>query len=313
MTLSRLLKITTLATMLSGLAGILAGSPEKLLAGGNAAGQQAGQASGSINNEDCAVCHEDLAKAFANSRHGILEKSPRFMMKNSCESCHGPGEAHALGDGDKTKIISFKESDKTAYQRQCLECHQSNAEILGFTASRHSKGGLFCADCHGVHNPAPMTRLLKSAPAQLCMSCHIERRADFAKPFHHRVNEGAMVCVDCHQPHGGFERRQLRTTHSGEEICVKCHLDKGGPFVFEHASLRLRDCQACHEPHGSNNTKMLVRSTVRSLCLECHSGTLNTFSAQPPAFHDIRSPRYQNCTSCHARIHGSNSSHLFLR
>jgi len=25
----------------------------------------------------------------------------------------------------------------------------------------------------------------------------------------------------------------------------------------------------------------------------------------PPAFHDLRSPQYQNCTVCHQKVHGS--------
>ena len=57
-------------------------------------------------------------------------------------------------------------------------------------------------------------------------------------------------------------------------------------------------------------TAVFSRITIVELTLPSSSGGS---SAQPPAFHDIRSPRYQNCTSCHARIHGSNSSHLFLR
>ena len=26
----------------------------------------------------------------------------------------------------------------------------------------------------------------------------------------------------------------------------------------------------------------------------------------PPAFHDLRSPRFQNCTVCHQKVHGSH-------
>jgi DmsE family decaheme c-type cytochrome len=95
--------------------------------------------------------------------------------------------------------------------------------------------------------------------------------------------------------------------------CTRCHREKEGPFVFEHAVLKVKDCQSCHEPHGSNNPKMLVRSTVRTLCLECHSASSNVLNSQPPSFHNVRLPRYQNCTICHVKIHGSNSSPLFLR
>jgi hypothetical protein len=31
------------------------------------------------------------------------------------------------------------------------------------------------------------------------------------------------------------------------------------------------------------------------------------------ATHNLADPRYQNCTTCHVRIHGSNSDANFLR
>jgi hypothetical protein len=46
------------------------------------------------------------------------------------------------------------------------------------------------------------------------------------------------------------------------------------------------------------------------VCLECHANLPNlntkaTIGVAPPAFHDLLSPRYQNCTVCHQKIHGS--------
>ena len=74
-------------------------------------------------------------------------------------------------------------------------------------------------------------------------------------------------------------------------------------------------CWACHEPHGSANPRMLTRHEVRLVCLECHSNIAvgKTVGGVPPAFHDLRSPRYRNCTVCHAAIHGSQSSPALLK
>ncbi|HOL73859.1 MAG TPA: cytochrome c3 family protein, partial [Bryobacteraceae bacterium] len=74
-----------------------------------------------------------------------------------------------------------------------------------------------------------------------------------------------------------------------------------------HAPVQLEGCGTCHEPHGSANPRMLTRSEVRFVCLECHSNITagKTIGGVPPAFHDIRSPRFQNCTICHTKIHGS--------
>ncbi len=312
MTLSRAAKYLLLPSMVAILAGILALSPRLQAQNPPQKPAQAAKP-GSINNEDCAVCHEDQAKAFDRNPHVILEKSPKFNLKNSCESCHGPGEEHASNNGDKAKIISFKGKALLEYNKQCLACHSKDQEVTAYAGSQHSKSGLSCTDCHGIHSSAHSTRLLKVKANDLCLNCHIQRRGDFSKPFHHRVREGTMRCIDCHQPHSGIDRRQMRAQFTGEMACTKCHTEKNGPFVFEHAGLAIRNCQACHEPHGSNNSKMLVRPTVRSLCLECHSSSRKVLTAQPPSFHDVRSPRYQNCTTCHTKIHGSNSSPIFLR
>jgi hypothetical protein len=40
------------------------------------------------------------------------------------------------------------------------------------------------------------------------------------------------------------------------------------------------------------------------------SGTLGGI---PPAFHDLRSPQFRNCTLCHVKIHGSNVNQELLR
>jgi hypothetical protein len=60
---------------------------------------------------------------------------------------------------------------------------------------------------------------------------------------------------------------------------------------------------------------MLTRQNVLLVCLECHSnlpgvGTATTanLGSVPPAIHDLSSPRFQNCTNCHQKVHGSNVS-----
>jgi DmsE family decaheme c-type cytochrome len=312
MTLRRALKLLLLSSLLVPLIGFLPGGSSRLRAQGKPKAQAA-QAASTTTNEDCATCHEEVVKAFAKNPHDTLEKSPHYNMKNSCESCHGPGEAHVSSGGDKTQIIGFKGQAKTTYNKQCLACHKKTHEIQGFAGTTHAKSGMACSDCHTVHTAARMTRLLKQPTNQLCFGCHVQQRAQFSKPYHHRVKEDAMTCVDCHEPHSGIEHRQVRSSTFGQEACFKCHSEKQGPFAFEHAPTVIRNCYACHEPHGSNNPKMLVRSTLYLMCLECHASSKNIPGDVPPSFHNVRSPRYQNCTTCHVKIHGSNADQFFLR
>jgi len=140
-------------------------------------------------------------------------------------------------------------------------------------------------------------------------------KSQFSKPFRHKVLEGTMSCSDCHNPHGGFEQKQTKLAVGADQSCVKCHSQMQGPFVFEHAPLRVEGCAACHTPHGSNNPKMLKRSSVRQLCLECHTNIFNVELDEnlPLGPHTQTSIRTQNCTTCHSAIHGSHSSKFLFR
>jgi DmsE family decaheme c-type cytochrome len=286
----------------------LAGNPGGLLAG--VLPQQSG-----TSMQDCAACHEEVVKAFGKNTHDVLEKSAQYKLSNPCESCHGPGKAHIDGGGDKTKLIGFKGKESKTYNQQCLACHKKDHEVTGYAASTHAKQGLDCADCHSVHKAAPETRMLKERANNMCMTCHTQQKNDFSKPFHHRVKENTIQCTDCHQPHGGLDRGQLRSNIAGQEICFKCHSEKQGPFVFEHPAIRLKGCQGCHEPHGSNNPKMLTRTTMTGLCLECHSQSKSKtiLGGQPPSLHNLNSPTYRNCLTCHVMLHGSNFDRVYFR
>ena len=74
----------------------------------------------------------------------------------------------------------------------------------------------------------------------------------------------------------------------------------------------------CHDPHGSNNERMLV-SKPPFLCQRCH-----VTSRHPPTVYDgylLQSSQNANkiyargCVNCHQLIHGSNapSGKAFLR
>jgi DmsE family decaheme c-type cytochrome len=266
-----------------------------------------------VTSATCASCHEELAKTFSKNPHQVLEISGTKGWKDqSCESCHGPGEAH-VNAGDGTQIFAFTALSAKEVNKRCLSCHARAESHAGGANSLHGKNQIACTECHRVHKPQESLHLLAEKSNTLCSHCHKEIQAAFFKPYRHRLNEGAINCVDCHQPHGGLQPRQMKTAFGNEPACVKCHTDKRGPFAFEHAAMRLEGCMGCHEPHGSVNPKMLVRHEQRFLCLECHSASSDILGAQPPSFHDLRSPRFQNCSTCHLKVHGSNVNRFLLR
>ncbi|MFV0389781.1 MAG: cytochrome c3 family protein, partial [Pyrinomonadaceae bacterium] len=214
-------------------------------------------------------------------------------------------------------------------------CHSNNETHAKFKQSDHWRNNVGCTDCHSPHGapdhptqPGSITfpgidsinkpgssndAMFRVSEPQLCMSCHTSTKAQFSQPFHHKVLEGTMKCSDCHSPHGDFELKNARLSVGGDTACVKCHSDKKGPFVYEHLPVTVEGCATCHNTHGSANPKMLKRPQVRQLCLECHSSITESASPNVPSFHDQTVPRFQNCTVCHAKIHGSNTHPAFFR
>ena len=99
-------------------------------------------------------------------------------------------------------------------------------------------------------------------------------------PFHHPVNEGAVSCSDCHDPHGTFGNNNLKSTADQNMICTKCHAETRGPFVFEHAAVKAEGCVGCHSPHGSQNARMLNMPSINTLCNQCHSPVVGRHGAR---------------------------------
>jgi DmsE family decaheme c-type cytochrome len=269
---------------------------------------------GYAGSEACQVCHEDIYKAFQKSPHELVETDKKRGWANrACESCHGPAAKHA----ESVSAEDIRQPAKLAAaeaDRICLTCHQNQPTQVGRIDSSHAKNEVSCVACHTVHKNGPKGLVPHGYAAvnAQCAGCHSDVWASFQRPYRHRLPEGAMSCVDCHNPHGSVLPAQLQTTRANEPSCFNCHGDKAGPFVFDHAPVRLEGCQACHEPHGSANPRMLIRHEVRFVCLECHSnlpfaapGGKAGLGAVPPAFHDLRSPRFNNCNVCHQKIHGS--------
>ncbi len=255
--------------------------------------------------EACKTCHEDIYNNFDSTAHFKTTKGDG----HGCESCHGPAAQHIAGGGDVSKIIRFDKLTRSEANARCLNCHAQKHEQRRFATSAHANNDVGCLDCHSPHHAAQPEALLIKQQSELCFGCHTAAKAEFAKPYHHRVEEGLVQCSDCHNVHGSNALRQVRTSVNGDEACVKCHADKRGPFVYEHVPVRTEGCTSCHTPHGSTNARFLRVSQVNLQCLQCH-----TYPVQGPIgpAHN-EAAKYQACTMCHTSIHGSNASNVFFR
>ncbi len=287
-----------------GVVGLLALASLSLWATGRSTGAAQGPQPAVVGSDQCLSCHADAQESLAKSVHGIARQGAGTPgAAGGCEACHGPGGAHVQAPS-AANILSFATASAPAKSAPCLTCHARQEERFQARRSEHQLSDVSCDSCHAVHNPTARPQLREDTP-QLCYRCHQEVRAQFDQRFRHRVNERAMSCADCHSPHGSFETKQIRRTASEPNPCVTCHGEKRGPFTFEHLSVRVEGCATCHAPHGSVNRYLLRYQDQKALCLECH--------AETPAFHNVSTPRFANCTTCHTQIHGSYLNRYFFQ
>jgi DmsE family decaheme c-type cytochrome len=270
-----------------------------------------------MSPEVCAACHEDQVASMRSGPHIALDRDGLVDQAGvdwSCLACHGDAADHLEAGGGEGTMFAFGPGESPQVKSQvCLTCH--NDVHPGFAASPHAMAGLDCSSCHTVHGEqADRWKLLKSggphlrigdnlgAASQACAECHGPVLAEFEFNETHRLKEGILDCTSCHDPHAAQNRAMLGGFK--QEACIDCHTDKGGPFVFEHGSVRAEGCVSCHTPHGSPNRHMLLFQNVAELCFSCH--------ATVPGFH-ARFTLETQCTNCHSTIHGSNFDPFFLK
>ncbi len=283
---------------------------------------------GYVGNNACKTCHSDLWQPFFRNAHfKSVASGTQPPEQTGCEGCHGGGKDHVEAKGGRRTIPrAFSLMNARQSLDACLACHTKDWGRAEIRRSSHTQADIACNSCHSIHKSQTPKYLLVKKHTDLCYGCHTNIRAQFAMPTKHRVNEGFMSCTDCHNPHGaaspgwrmGARPRMVQTGADGEQPCFKCHADKRGPFAFEHVSTRVDGCESCHLPHGSLNPRLLRRPLVFTVCLECHNGA-GSFGRQGDGIalqsgsHNMTDPKYQNCTTCHVRLHGSNADRLFLR
>jgi DmsE family decaheme c-type cytochrome len=262
-------------------------------------------------NDICQTCHQEIwEKHFAGTPHSALLKGDG----HGCQSCHGPAQAHVDGGGDVTKIIRFETLSPAQTAAICTKCHQASLEVQNFSKSAHLSNGVSCTTCHSPHKSSDVNFMLVKSQTELCFGCHAAQKAQFARPYRHRVEVGLIQCSDCHNPHGTERGGQVRSAAGQFAVCTKCHTDTMGPFVFEHAPVKTDEgCLSCHTPHGSTNPRLLQVNNVNFLCLRCHTPNMNGAAGRPVGPNHDQSTKYQACTTCHTQIHGSNFSPVFFR
>jgi DmsE family decaheme c-type cytochrome len=282
-----------------------------------------GQApSGYVGTATCLECHEEAAATLAHTVHGKLRDYQYPGEAKGCESCHGPGAAHA-DSNDPADILTPTAEMGNDGVAACLACHKTG-HTLDWETSVHAESDVACLSCHRLHDGNKA--LLADAEQDVCFTCHMDTRAKFQLPSHHPLREGFMTCSSCHDVHGDAFRGTA-TGERGREACLECHAEHAGPFVFEHSPV-MEDCTICHDVHGTvaNN---LLQQNEPFICLQCHqphfhsilAGYTGGYEVDPRVtdvddsyaglsgtshYDGMKASMLTKCTQCHQSIHGSD-------
>jgi len=183
-------------------------------------------------DRDCAGCHASQAHTTLDAGTGRMNTrwvSPAI----DCESCHGPGAAHAEAwrnlKSDRP-LARLEKLDPRAATAICARCHggpptqgdfgPADAEhFIGLLIDRegmfpngvasgqiyqhpgfvrspcYREGGLTCVDCHDSHGPGLRNAVLEDA---LCTRCHQGYAA--RSHHHHDPRRNGARCIECHMP-----------------------------------------------------------------------------------------------------------------
>ncbi len=227
--------------------------------------------------ELCYQCHGNPPDA--EYKHGPV-------ALGMCTVCHdphsGPARLMLRADG----------------QDLCFTCHTEMGKHVQHAQVQHEaiteKG---CTACHDPHRGNHQYQLKNDVP-DLCLQCHPQINEIMQQATtHHDALTIKKKCVNCHNPHGSDVPKILRDVEMN--LCLGCHdeeLETPTGTIIDmkswiednperHGPIRLKNCTACHQPHGSENFRILKKTfpaefyrpfelETYSLCFGCHEKTL---------------------------------------
>ena len=274
-------------------------------------------------NDLCKQCHEDVIGA-KRAVHGPV-------AAGACAACHSP---HA---SPYPNLLSAQGPEL------CNGCHVTTETQLNSLRHVHEPASRDCQTCHFAH-ASDYDMMLKDEPQALCISCHetIQHMVETATTQHAAVT-GDRKCLNCHEPHASDFPRILN--NSPMDLCFECHdrtikLDDGTTLgnikqVIEtgislHGPIAQDNCAACHEIHGGNNFRLLIKEyppefyapfaeESYALCFNCHESQILR-DAQTTSLTDFRNgdenlhflhvnreKKGRTCRACH-ETHASNKA-----
>jgi DmsE family decaheme c-type cytochrome len=259
-------------------------------------------AAGWAGQAACVECHTEKTQQLPI--HGVLHSTGNGS-RIECETCHGPGMAHAQ-DPTTTSMAKLAALPGREANRACLACHSLAFEADGLQ-HQHLRSGLRCTECHAVHGTGIERALLRQPPTATCTACHASVAAEMRQVSHHPILDGRLDCATCHVR--SIEATGARAPRGVNGQCLTCHAEHDVLVRFEHVpasevALEGEGCTTCHDPHGSPHERLL-RRPGDALCLQCHTVPGHQV-AHNGIYAGIR------CQECHVDVHGSATNRALL-
>jgi hypothetical protein len=267
-------------------------------------------------NQICLPCHATAGQprpvAFSDDLDTHVAE-----LGISCESCHGPAEAHIEhyrnplqryqqygSESDGSKIVNPANLGALASSQVCAQCHSHYTLKGKREAVRAAKIG---------HSFRPgddydATRALHARPEDADSGTPFERYNEDAitwpdgmirtagRDYHGLIEtpcfaSGEYSCLSCHSMHSYEDRSdQLKPGMRTNAACLQCHAEFEEPAQLE-----------AHTHHGADSSG--------SLCYDCHMPHSNYALLKGVRSHSLNSPNVKESIE-HGRPNACNLCHM---
>ncbi len=261
------------------------------------------------------------------------EHAEMSQMGDGCTTCHHynpPGKIVKCSfchEADRAEVNVNMPDLKSAYHRQCMNCHAEWEE--------ESK----CENCHALKSEyktsVASTEIIKMHEPVIRPATKVYETGECEKgkvaTFHHNdhINLFGQNCVDCHQDEScqschnqkpnfikaidGDNHSRCESCHDTENKnqCAKCHTDKETkPFNhFRNTGFDINKyhsknkCQSCHTKEGKY-------SGLKAQCQSCHNWDEDSFDHTITGLQLSEDHIDNDCSDCHIDNNYSNPTCL---
>lgn len=299
---------------------------------------------------DCTACHSDAKGTDGKLKmktdklcYGCHEKKRTGgykhleFAKGNCTSCHEPHESNSK------KLLKHD-----TVNALCVSCHSEKAPLTKLAENMHAPMGDSCLNCHEAHASNHRYQLKANGRRNLCFECHADKKEWIRNVKNkHGAIDRQKQCLGCHDAHGTGNPSILKEKTT-KDACLTCHngpirsiedskmllnmekhLDENPDW---HGPINTGDCSICHNPHGSDNFRILRHPFPKDattkfdekkyICLQCHTPgkikdktttTETNFRSGDRNLHNIHVVKARlTCRICHD-FHGTKDLPHHLR